>query len=354
MNRTYKKKMPAAAILTAAVLFAGSLTAAAAWKYLTPDEVAETVEDQGLAAAFQSEDAVYLNESQECGAYRITLLGVVSGKNLSQYVTSDDTGIREDRTYVVTAIENADGSPRPDVSDEHYGEDPFFVSPLIKGQNPSIFNAITMVGGYTEYVQDGIQYRITETDNVEMFADRTLYLAVSSGSLYDSNAYQFDEATGEITRTENYEGVNALFHLPLDEKKADQEKADAYIRELEQELEGGDSEDSQQEKNTDVIGKIEEKIGTWTEEELNQHGTLLEHLTRIMTPDENGWIEYSYENEDGSGTSAEIQVDSLFEKGQTGMSETMHITGGENGPVYVETFTKNEDGTVTLKVYQVN
>ena len=30
MNRTYKKKMPAAAILTAAVLFAGSLTAAAA------------------------------------------------------------------------------------------------------------------------------------------------------------------------------------------------------------------------------------------------------------------------------------------------------------------------------------
>ena len=140
---------------------------------------------------------------------------------------------------MVTAIENADGSPRPDVSDEHYGEDPFFVSPLIKGQNPSIFNAITMVGGYTEYVQDGIQYRITETDNVEMFADRTLYLAVSSGSLYDSNAYQFDEATGEITRTENYEGVNALFHLPLDEKKADQEKADAYIRELEQELEGG-------------------------------------------------------------------------------------------------------------------
>ncbi len=354
MNRTYKKKMPAAAILTAAVLFAGSLTAAAAWKYLTPDEVAETVEDQGLAAAFQSENAVYINESQECGAYRITLLGVVSGKNLSQYVTSDDTGIREDRTYVVTAIENADGSPRPDVSDEHYGEDPFFVSPLIKGQNPSIFNAITMVGGYTEYVQDGIQYRITETDNVEMFADRTLYLAVSSGSLYDSNAYQFDEATGEITRTENYEGVNALFHLPLDEKKADQEKADAYIRELEQELEGGDSEDSQQEENTDVIGKIEEKIGTWTEEELNQHGTLLEHLTRIMTPDENGWIEYSYENEDGSGTSAEIQVDSLFENGQTGMSETMHITGGENGPVYVETFTGNEDGTVTLKVYQVN
>ena len=74
----------------------------------------------------------------------------------------------------------------------------------------------------------------------------------------------------------------------------------------------------------------------------------------MVTPDENGWIEYSYENEDGSGTSAEIQVDSLFEKGQTGMSETMHITGGENGPVYVETFTKNEDGTVTLKVYQVN
>ena len=46
--------------------------------------------------------------------------GVVSGKNLSEHTQWDDQGnIRDDRTYVVTAIENADGTPRPLVSDEH-------------------------------------------------------------------------------------------------------------------------------------------------------------------------------------------------------------------------------------------
>lgn len=249
MGKTYQKRIPAAALMAAAVLAVGSVTAVAAWKYLTPDKVAEEVEDQGLAAAFQGEDAISINESQEYGPYKITLLGVVSGENLSRYAMSDGTEeIRSDRTYVVTAIENADGSPRPDTSEEGYGQDPFFISPLIKGQNPCFFNAVTMGGGYTEFVQDGIQYRITETDNVEAFADRTLYLAVNSGVFFDNGAYQFDEATGEITRNEAYDGVNALFLLPLDESKADKEKADAYLKQLEEELNGtgepADGEDS--------------------------------------------------------------------------------------------------------------
>lgn len=244
MNKTYRKKMPAVVLTAAVVLSISSLTAVAAWKYLTPDKVAEEVKDQGLAAAFQGQDAISINESQEYGNYKITLLGVVSGKDLSQYVTSSDNvgDIQGDRTYVVTAIENIDGSPRPSTSDDSYGEDPFFVSPLIKGQNPNFFNAVTMGGGYSEFVQDGIQYRITETDNVEIFADRTLYLSVNSGIFFDSGAYQFEEATGEITRNESYEGVNALFHLPLDEAKADKEKADAYIKQLEKELEGSEDE----------------------------------------------------------------------------------------------------------------
>ena len=375
MNRTYKKKMPAAAILTAAVLFAGSLTAAAAWKYLTPDEVAETVEDQGLAAAFQSEDAVYLNESQECGAYRITLLGVVSGKNLSQYVTSDDTGIREDRTYVVTAIENLDGSPRPAVSDESYGTDPFFVSPLIEGQDPNWFNIITMGGGYSEIVQDGIQYRITETDNVEAFADRTLYLAVCSGTFYDQGAYQFDQATGQISRNESYGGVNALFCLPLDSSKADKEAAEAYIQRVEKELFGeggsgspeGAGEGTAQPEGEDGECKLQaaeggEGLGSfltaeiegWTEEELEANTDLLEELTQVLTPDAEGNMAYSYEvSKDGLGASGNVSLEMLFEDGQEGMSPSKQIIGGDGEEgAYIETFTLNEDGTVTLKVYQ--
>ena len=75
-------RVPAAALLAALVIFAGSATVYAAWKYLTPDQVAEVAEDLKLAEAFRGEDAVAVNEVQECGKYRITLLGIVSGKNL--------------------------------------------------------------------------------------------------------------------------------------------------------------------------------------------------------------------------------------------------------------------------------
>ncbi len=243
MGKKYFGRIPATAMIAAAVLLAGSVTAVAAWKYLTPDKVAEVMENEGLAAAFQGDDAIFINETQEYGNYKVTLLGIVSGKSLSEYLSEDEAGnctVHDDRTYAVTAIENADGSPRPAVSDEDYGKDPFFVSPLIEGQDPAWFNSVTMNGGYGESVENGIQYRITETDNVEIFADRPLYLAVNSGTFYDQGAYQYDEKSGKISRNEAYDGVNALFSLPLDASKADREAADAYIRQIEEELFGGE------------------------------------------------------------------------------------------------------------------
>ncbi len=83
MGKIDKKRIPAAALMAAAVISVGSLTAAAAWKYLTPDQVAKEAEDIGLAAAFQGEGAISINETQTYGPYKITLLGVVSGENLS-------------------------------------------------------------------------------------------------------------------------------------------------------------------------------------------------------------------------------------------------------------------------------
>lgn len=239
MSKKNRFKVPAVAALAVLALSVGSITGYAAWKYLAPHQVAEVAEDEGLVAAFQSEEAIAVNETQEYGNYRITLLGIVSGKNLSKFLVEDDAGnVSEDRTYVVTAIENADGTPRPDTSDDSYGEDPLFVSPLIQGLNPAFYNIVTMDGAYFETVQDGIQYRIAECDNVEVFADRPVYLCVSDGSFYNGEAYQYDEKSGAISRNESYSGVNALFTLPLDASKADKEGAEAYLKSLEDELNG--------------------------------------------------------------------------------------------------------------------
>lgn len=357
MDKKYFKRIPATAMIAAAVLLVGSVSTVAAWRYLTPEKVAEVFEDEGLMEAFQGKDAILINESQEYGTYKITLLGVVSGKNLSKYLSTDEAGnVEDDRTYVVTAIENADGTPRPSTSEDAYGEDPFFVSPLIEGQDPNWYNSVTMNGGYSETVQNGIQYRITEVDNVEAFADRSLYLAVNSGTFYDSQAYHFDAASGKITRNEDYEGVNALFSLPLDASKADPEAADAYIQKMEKELSGEDEEGSPDLPDGAEEGSSGSSAADpeWTEEELEKNAVLLEELTQVLQPDAEGNYPYSYEVEkDGVGSSGTLYLDALFEDGQTGMSDCKTVIGGgEDQGSYIETYTLNEDKTITLKVYR--
>lgn len=226
-----QKRVPAAA-LVAAVIGIGSITAYAGWKYLSTEKVAEKFGDQKLAEAFTGEDDVLINESQSFGGYNVTLLGIVSGKSLSQYERMSDGSVLDDRTYIVTALERADGTPMPDTSDDAYDIGAFFVSPLIEGYNPGLYNAVTMNGNSSEFAEDGILYRLTECDNIEIFADRGLYLCVNDGTFYNGDAYRYDEATGEITRNEGYEGLNALFDLPLDVSKANPQAAEKYLKGL--------------------------------------------------------------------------------------------------------------------------
>lgn len=237
-NENMKLRKKRIFIITAAAVIACAATAAAAIRYLAPKEIAQSVSDNSLAKAFESKDAVEVNEIQEYGGYRVTFLGVISGSGLSDFTASADGVELEDRTYAVTAIEKSDGTPMPSASDDNYGEVSFLVSPLIKGLNPIHFNAFTMNGGYTDIVKDGILYRLAECDNVEMFADRGAYLCVSTSMSYDINAYNYDEKTGDITRNNNYDGLNALFELPLDKSRADRDEADKYIKEINSMFEG--------------------------------------------------------------------------------------------------------------------
>lgn len=213
-----KRKLSVATILLAFVLCLGSITAYGAWKYLSSADVAKKMEDNKLAEIFVSEQAFVINETQTYGGYQITLLSMVSGELLTEYPTYDDDGtIMADRTYAVVAIENEDGTPMPSISEDAYGELEFFASPLMKGYNPVMYNIVTMSGGYKEIEEDGILYRLLECNNVENLASDKLYICVSDSVFYNARAYQYDEITGEISRNEAYEGLNALFVLPVEE-----------------------------------------------------------------------------------------------------------------------------------------
>lgn len=362
-KKNRRLRIPAAAMIAAAVIVAGSASAYAAWRYLTPEQVAQTAEDQKLAAAFEGEDAVAVNAVQEYGNYRITLLGIVSGKNLSQYAGWDENGdVLDDRTYVVTAIENADGTPRPDTSEEGYGEDPFFVSPLIEGLNPAIYNSVTMDGGYSEMVEDGIQYRIAECNNVEMFADRQVYLCVNDGSFYNNEAYLYNETSGSIKRNEEYQGVNALFILPLDKSKADKEAADKYVKEFEKEWNqeadsagtGAEETKGEESEGEGFLSQVSKKIENWKQEDFDKNAKLIKEME--IAPNEDGDFEYEYEIEnEGAGSKGTLGMEMLSERDDGNMAKFRSIISGDSPQsAYIETYTLKEDGNMVLRVYYYN
>ena len=218
------RRLSAAAIGAAILIGAGSLSAIAAYKYLTWENVAEEAGDVRLAEVI-SRGGIAVDETQTWGGYSDTLMGIVSGEGISEWTRTSGGEVRADRSYAVVAVRNTDGSPVQDSS--------FFVSPLIEGYHPAFYNAASMHGDYTEVLKDGVLYRLVGCDNVEIFADHKLYLCVSDGTgFYNRDAYLYDEETGDISRNEEYQGLNALFGLPLDAAKADPEKAAEYMESL--------------------------------------------------------------------------------------------------------------------------
>lgn len=253
MRRPFLKTVPVMAAAAVAVLTAGSLTAYGAWKYLAAEQVAEEASGKKLADAFKEKGSVNINESQEYGDYKITLMGTVSGDKIGDYFIEDEENgvIYTDRTYSVISIEKKDGSPMPDTSDDDY-ENKFLVSPFIKGEDPAFLNVYYMDGGCTSFVKDGVEYRLADYDNIEAFADKGVYIGVLGDVFYDREAYNFDKKTGEITRNENYKGINALFGLPLDKSKADKEKAEKLIKKWKgTENSGEESTDNENSGSTD-------------------------------------------------------------------------------------------------------
>ncbi|MBD5089325.1 MAG: hypothetical protein HDT30_11050 [Clostridiales bacterium] len=342
MDKKLRRRIPAAAFATALVLSVGSVSAFAAWHYLAPDKVAEVLDEPGLMQAFKSKDAMTIDESQTYGDLKITVLGIVSGRDLSKYVVEE--GLNNSKTYVVTAIENVDGTP----IDFEKSSD-VIVSPLVKGLKPWQCNVYTMGGGSSSTIENGIEYRITECDSVEMFADKGLYISVSDGAP-SSNAYQYNEKTGEITRNESYKGINALFNLPIDKSKADPEAAEKYLKEMEEAMTSDDDTDEEDElKNT-----LMDKVAAWDGKEVEKNADLLEELTQILTPDKDGIAHSSAYKLGNSGSvgKGQFSVKDYFEGKKVGETIVFSIVNGDTeDEVYIDTYTLNDDGTVTLKVY---
>lgn len=358
MEKTAKKRKGrvSAAVMAAAVtLVIGSAAVVAAARYLTPGQIAQRHEDQKLVEAFQGKDAVLVNETQEYAGFRVTLLGAVSGKNISEYLVEDNMGqVEDDRFYAAVAIERADGSPMPDVSDEAYGEESFYVSPYIQGLEPWNYGLMNMGGGYSEFVQDGIQYRLLDMENIEYFADRGLYIGVSSGTFYDSEAYLFDPESGEITRNEAYDKVNALFDLPLDPAKGDPAAAEAFLKSMEEEA-NEDTPMEMDEQDLEVEAWVEAFEAELKEGRIKADAERIESTVQVCKPNADSTADYSYDlGDDGSGSGV-IFIDECFPDKKPGSMAVNGYSYSDGGleDLLVDVVTLNEDGSVTFALYRV-
>lgn len=210
-KKTMKKATWKTGLVAAAVAAALTVGAYAAVIMLRPQDVAQRAGNPALAAAFESEEAINVNETQAVGGYNVTLMGLVSGEGLSRMEQVKDT-VAQDNTYAVVAYARADGTPiTEDIPD-------LTVSPLVEGYAPWELNAWTL-GGYTyTFAQDGTLYYLLECDTIQPYADHTVYLAVYPGFHIPPAAenFAFDEATGAISVKAGADV--AMFTLPLSEK----------------------------------------------------------------------------------------------------------------------------------------
>ncbi len=363
------RKAAVAASIAAAVLVLGTGTTYAAWRYLSPQEAAREIHNATLADAFKGDGAQIINESQTFGKYRATLIGIVSGKSITDFETSSGGEVLDDRSYWLLAIEHADGTPMPDTSSPQYGEESFLASPFIQGYNPGQYNVYSFSGGYTEFVKDGVRYRMGECDNLEAFADREVYLGLTDDASLRSVdlGYVFDEATGKITRNESYEGCNALFKLPLDASKADAKKAEAYIQSLfpseKEEAEADrkalenlpESQRKEIEEGKKQTEKVSAFVKTLTVDNIDELCKKVPGTENEIKPDpDSDWVEYRTANSESSGGMAMDMFKELF----AGDKPMIYVDGygasdaGDKVKANIIIMRRYADGRITIAEYE--
>ena len=221
-----KKKGFIKAVSIAAAVALLTISAYAASRWLSPAQVADMNGNAALAQAFESEDAIKLNQSVQTENFCVTLAGLVSGENLSELSDQADQA----RTYAVMILESLDGTP---LNADDFPIVEYTLTPLVAGFTPWTVNNWTLNASVSLLERDGVLYYLLDTQNIEMFADHTVYMAFYQGRMPDQDIFTIAE-DGTIAFAESFEGPQALFTLPLDESKADPAAVSAFLDSLHQ------------------------------------------------------------------------------------------------------------------------
>ncbi|MCL1807990.1 MAG: hypothetical protein FWG31_09855 [Oscillospiraceae bacterium] len=358
-NRTPVKTL----LIAAAILVLASATAFAAVQLLRPaDEIAELLGDEAAADAFRSENAVFIDQKEQSGDYEITLMGIAPVDELDGFGLDN----AQNQTYAVIAVSKVDGLAMPEIDSAEYV--PLYPLPLVKGVMPWQMGALNTTANT---VLDGVLYILAGCDDLEIFADRGVYLGISDRMFYSQDTFIYHEDTGVIARNEGYGGVNVLFELPLDVGKADYQQAELLLygepspspTEIEPSLEppidpsGGDVQPEW--SFEELLALHRESYGSMSIEQLSElyryiydipleECVLIEDSVKTSSPNAEGYISYEYEG-DGFSTSR-TSLYSIYANSPVG--ELIKSGAGTNRDGFIiDVYIVSANGDVTFMLY---
>lgn len=345
-KKYYKPFSKLALVVT--IILVGSISVYATLKLLSPVEVVTATDNKKLALAFGGTDSEIINKSKVCGPFMVTLQGIVSGESISDFANSSP-GEYPCKTYTVISISRTDGNEmRADYEDSSK----IFVSPYIKGIKPWQCNLAIMNGSSTQFIQDGILYRVIECDNIEMFADRGLYIGVSLNGIVDNKDFDYNESTGEL-KGKNTSGLESVvFDLPIEPSKADPKEADAYLATL------GTIEVNSEVNHSPQETLAQDQQSTETASLLTE-SSVIEGSIQVVQPDENGMVHYNYSPVTNEEHSSEYLAEAYFQQGEVKddvLVSTSRPLSEKNidEPFYFTTMSQNERGDIIIKTYMIN
>lgn len=215
-SRLFRK--PAVLVAAATLLV---LSVSAATLLLSPAQVAERYQQPALADAFDSGDALLLNQRVETEDYAVTLLGLTTGEALTTWEQTAEAA----HTYAVVALDRLDGAP---LEQQTFPFTDYTLTPLVAGYAPWRLNNWSLHSFATGFSDGGTFYFLLDTQDLEMFADHTVYLAFYEGGVPSSESFAVAE-DGAIAFADGFEGPRALFTLPLDAGKANPDAVAAFF-----------------------------------------------------------------------------------------------------------------------------
>lgn len=347
-----------AAAVALGIVVAGTGTTYAAYKYLHPSQIAQQISDNNaLSKAFESKDAVEVGETQTTNGYDVTLLGMVTGKGLEPYVPKEKSKeIKTENSYAAFAIAKSDGSAMEDRN--------FCIAPMIGGVSLDEGNAATLGVLDTWFVQDGILYELVACDNLQIFADRGVWLSVVDSFGNETAAFQMDSESGAYSKVESYHGTAALFQLPFDAAKADVSAAEEYLADIRNNAKNeadGQNGAADEFANFSDENELSEKIQNFTKnitpDNIDEYFDRDENTVFTAIPDENNWMEFGsryLKEEEMTYNGGAGYLDNWIQDGEdfaiTSIS-TSECDDNSGITLYISTIIRNSDGSFTEAVY---